>query len=501
MRCFFAAFTAFFIVANVAGNCATPADSGAVTTTQSTNSQFLLTLTPLPGGSGIFTTNPSSVSGYFNPGTRVSITAVPEPGYQFAGFNIPGAGLTNPVTVTVNGPITVTANFTGSGSPLGFFPVTPCRLVDTRGLNGKSGAFGPPGLAAGVPRVFPLISDGCGLPGSAQAFSLNLTVVPSQPVPYLSAWPTGRPYPGVSTLNSTDASTIADAAIVPSGGGSITVLSGGNTDLIMDTNGYFAPPNGSELEFFPVAPCRIADTRRSQPFGGPFGPPSLAVNEQREFPLNVSACNVPTAARAYSLNLTAVPEGPLPYLSTWAAGQPYPGVSTLNSNDGATIANAAIVPAGNAGGAITVMAGGNTDLIIDMNGYFAPPADGFHFYAVIPCRVADTRSSQSFAGSFGPPSLVASVQRDFPIANSNCGIPSSARAYSLNMTVVPKGPLSFLSVWPAGQAFPNVSTLNSPKGTTLANAAIVPAGVDGAITVVAGNATDLIIDINGYFAP
>jgi hypothetical protein len=68
------------------------------------------------------------------------------------------------------------------------------------------------------------------------------------------------------------------------------------------------------------------------------------------------------------------------------------------------------------------------------------------------------------------------------------------------MTVVPQGPLSFLSAWPAGQGYPGVSTLNSTDGNVIANAAIVPAGTNGEITVVAGNPTDLIIDIVGYFA-
>ena len=35
----------------------------------------------------------------------------------------------------------------------------------------------------------------------------------------------------------------------------------------------------------------------------------------------------------------------------------------------------------------------------------------------------------------------------------------------------------------------------------IANAAIVPAGTGGAVTVLASNPTDLIIDIVGYFAP
>ena len=85
--------------------------------------------------------------------------------------------------------------------------------------------------------------------------------------------------------------------------------------------------------------------------------------------------------------------------------------------------------------------------------------------------------------------------------NSACNIPASAQAYALNTTVVPQGRLDFLSVWPAGQSYPTVSTLNAPKGLVTANAAIVPAGTNGAIAVAVGNPTDLIIDINGYFAP
>jgi len=45
------------------------------------------------------------------------------------------------------------------------------------------------------------------------------------------------------------------------------------------------------------------------------------------------------------------------------------------------------------------------------------------------------------------------------------------------MTVVPSGPLGFLSAWPSGNPQPGSSTLNDPTGTIVANAAIVPAGV------------------------
>jgi hypothetical protein len=56
-------------------------------------------------------------------------------------------------------------------------------------------------------------------------------------------------------------------------------------------------------------------------------------------------------------------------------------------------------------------------------------------------------------------------------------------------------------MWPSGQTQPLVSTLNAPTGTVTANAAVVPAGTDGNVSVSATNDTDLLLDVNGYFAP
>ena len=91
--------------------------------------------------------------------------------------------------------------------------------------------------------------------------------------------------------------------------------------------------------------------------------------------------------------------------------------------------------------------------------------------------------------------------RSCPIPSSACGIPSTAAAYSLNVTVVPDGMLQYLTAWPTGAGQPLVSTLNSWDGAVVANAAIVPAGTGGAISVFVTNRTHVILDINGYFAP
>ena len=97
--------------------------------------------------------------------------------------------------------------------------------------------------------------------------------------------------------------------------------------------------------------------------------------------------------------------------------------------------------------------------------------------------------------------MSAGQTRDVPAVASACALSAMAQAYSLNATVVPSGLLGFLSLWPAGQPQPFVSTLNSFDGTVVSNAAIVPAGTGGSVSAYVAHPTELILDVNGYFAP
>jgi uncharacterized repeat protein (TIGR01451 family) len=300
----------------------------------------------------------------------------------------------------------------------------------------------------------------------------------------------GTSYPAITVTVNVGASAASPQvnSVSVSGGGSATATAADSTMIVIA---------GPALRFVPVPPCRVADTRLA---AGPFGAPALAAGISRDFVLPAGPCaGIPANASAYSLNLTVVPLGGLGFLSVWPAGQPQPVVSTLNSTDGRVKANAAIVPAG-VSGAITVFATNSTHLIIDINGYFVPAigVQNLAFYPVTPCRVADTRLT---TGTFGGPALAPLVPRNIPVSASPCGIPATAQAYAVNMTVVPFSGLGYLATWPAGSPRPLVSTLNDTTGTVVANAAIVPAGVNGAITVFATDATHLIVDINGYFAP
>ena len=268
-----------------------------------------------------------------------------------------------------------------------------------------------------------------------------------------------------------------------------------------NANDQFLPisvvAGASPLEFVPLQnPCRLVDTR---PANGGLGP--IRGGTYQEFNLTrLGDCGIPTTAAAYSLNLAVVPEGPLGYLTIWPYGQAQPLVATMNS-DGRIKANAAIVAAGNFG-VVDVYVTNTTNLVIDINGYFQPAGSStLAYYPLPPCRLFDTRDSQT-----GGPFLQGRQERDFNLLQSfNECIPQGVTpsAYSLNVTAVPHQsgqPLSYLTVWPTGQPMPQTSTLNNPTGTIVANAVITRAAANGDLAVYPTNDTDLVIDINGYFA-
>jgi hypothetical protein len=373
----------------------------------------------------------------------------------------------------------------GFGVGLGFVPVKPCRIADTRNADGP---FGGPLIAGGTSRDFFVPQSSCGIPVSARAYALNIAVIPSDTLGYLTVSPTGEARPLVSTLNSYDGRIKANAAIVGAGSdGGVNVFASNATHIVIDVTGYFDAVNSSAMLFVPVPPCRVMDTRN---IDGPLGGPGIAASVARDVPARESACELDRTATAYSLNFTAIPHDPLGFLSAWPSGQTQPLAAILNAPTGTVVANGAILQAGILGD-ISVFATQDTDLVIDTNGYFAPmwTYRGLRFYSMVPCRALDTRMGD------GP--LSGAAIYDIGTA---CGIPSSAQALVVNATVVPKGPLGYLTLWPADRVQPLVSTLNALDGFVTSNMAIVPV-TDNRIGAFASGTTDLILDVSGYFAP
>ena len=383
--------------------------------------------------------------------------------------------------------VVVTAMSAVAQTALRFTPVTPCRIVDTRNPDGQ---FGGPAIQGATFRSFPLTQGSCNIPAGAWGYSLNVTVIPTGPLGYLTVWPSDQDQPLVSTLNAWDGEVKANATTVLSGtaGAAVSVFASDTTEVVLDINGYYTPVNDSNLAFYPLPPCRVADTRNPD---GPLGGPFLQGGEERDFPITqANACNVPPNALEYSVNITAVPRAPLGFLTVWPTGQAQPYVSTLNSPTGTVTANAAIVAAGS-GGDIAVFPTADTDLVIDINGYFGAAApNGLSLYSVVPCRVLDTRQGIGvFTGELA-----------VNVAASACAPPSNAQAFLVNATVVPPAALGYLTLWADGSSQPLVSTLNAQDGMIASNMAIVPT-TNGSIDAFASDPTELVLDLLAYVAP
>jgi hypothetical protein len=409
---------------------------------------------------------------------------------------VSGAGTFSAVLVTP-GARTITASDVAAGAVSGtsasvtvsaatglrYIAVTPCRLVDTRSV-----ATGGPFIPSGASKdFFPV--GACGIPASAQAYSLNVAVVPHGPLGFLTVWPAGQTRATVATLNSLDGRIKSNAAIVPAGaGGAVSAFATNDTDVILDINGYFVPASDpAGLAFYPLPPCRLVDTRSNLLSSG-----AIAGGTSRTLPLLSSACGVPATARAYSLNFVVVPPGPLGFLTAYPTGVAQPSAATLNALTGTVTANAGIVPAGT-GGSIDVFASNPTDLVVDINGYFAPPAaGGLSLYNLPPCRALDTRLP------LGTPAFNGTKNID--VTGSLCGGTSAVKAYVFNSTVVPPAALGFLTLWPQGSVQPTVATLNALDAAITNNLAIVPTN-NTQVSAFASNPTHLILDLFGYFAP
>src|SRR5579862_512922 len=122
---------------------------------------------------------------------------------------------------------------------------------------------------------------------------------------------------------------------------------------------------------------------------------------------------------------------------------------------------------------------------------------GAGYTPIAPVRVLDTRFATGLSGPF-----VASTPRTFMVAGAN-GIPGNAVAVTGNLTVTNQNAAGYVTLSPTPSANPSSSTLNFPLGDTRANNVTIALAADGSLSAVykaaAGHATNLILDVSGYF--
>ena len=117
------------------------------------------------------------------------------------------------------------------------------------------------------------------------------------------------------------------------------------------------------------------------------------------------------------------------------------------------------------------------------------------FHPLNPVRILDTRSS--LGGHLGKISSTAA----FNLQVTGGAVPAGASAVEFNLTVVKPTTASFLTVWPAGSAQPNVSNINYSVNQTVANSNTVRLSSNGKMTIKPGTgSTHVLVDIAGYYS-
>ena len=141
-----------------------------------------------------------------------------------------------------------------------FFPVAPCRLLDTRIGTGLYAGPKAPGTGVAFSVNDPLavqggLAAGCGIPGVAPpALSVVVTAVPTNTGQgNLRTYPTGGTIPTASAVNYQGGVVVASGTITQSCTACADELTArnqgaGTTHIVVDVTGYFARPNATALD-------------------------------------------------------------------------------------------------------------------------------------------------------------------------------------------------------------------------------------------------------------
>ncbi len=125
----------------------------------------------------------------------------------------------------------------------------------------------------------------------------------------------------------------------------------------------------------------------------------------------------------------------------------------------------------------------------------AGPGD---YYTLTPCRLSDTRLAP---GMYGGPAVLPGER--VLVATGQCGIPATAKALAVNLTVISPGTTGHLKVFPGNGTPATATAVSFTAGLNRANNALVMLSSSGSgafgISNTTGMPVDVAIDVFGYF--
>jgi hypothetical protein len=425
----------------------------------------------------------------------------------------------------------------------------PIRVVDTRAGQTAlyNGSNGSPRFTAGQTVTYTLGNityGGYSIPAEAQVVVATIAAIGPVGQGFLTIYPgtAGATLPTISSLSYRDVSdtgVTSNTSYLNLGtGGVVNVYSKSATDLVMDISGYYAPagtkdPNNvsAGLLYFPLPqPIRLLDTRAGAT--ALYTGSSFNAGDTKNYTLNNIGYNgggitvttpitIPAAAKALVANTTVVGAVGQGYLTIYPGpvGSPLPTISSMNYRDASNTSSSSY-PTLDGSGVINVYSLRAADLIMDVSGYFAPvgtvdpnniSAGLFYTPLPQPIRVLDTRAGQTALYSGGGQFSAGGI-RSYELTNitypptGGYNIPATTKALVANTTVIGPAVQGFLVIYPgpAGATIPLVSSLNYRSGTvgaTTSNPSHVTVSSLGVANIYSLRATDIVMDVSGYYVP
>ncbi len=279
------------------------------------------------------------------------------------------------------------------------------------------------------------------------------------------------------------------------------------THVVIDINGFYAPPATGGLFFHPLPkPIRLLETR--QGLSGCQTPGAALQANSTRLQTGVLTCDgvtIPTGAQALVGNATTTNSQSNGFLTLFPADASRPFTASSNFVAGIN-RNAPFTVGLSLNGEFNIFTAATTDLIIDVMGYFSTQANDVNGQGLLftslgsPLRLLDTRAGQPGCFNTGAPMTGGTAfTQDTQVPCTN--VIAAARGLVGNVSALNATANGFLTFWPSNAARPTVATSNYQTGRVFNRHFTVGLGPDAAFNRFASSTTDVIIDISGFFAP
>jgi hypothetical protein len=267
------------------------------------------------------------------------------------------------------------------------------------------------------------------------------------------------------------------------------------------TRAYTVMVSGNGLLFYPLpAPVRLLDTRPGASPNACSQPDTPIAGQTSRLQPGRNLCTIPANAQALTGNVTTVDSGG-GFLTLYPSDAQQPTVASTNYGVNEIINNVFTVGLG-ADGAFKIFANNTTDVVVDVTGYYAPPATGGLYFHPLPAPVRLLETRAGFNGCVTPGAPLAGNADSTQQAISACtGIPAATRAIVGNATTVGPQGGGFLTIFPADAVRPLVASSNFNTGQVVNGPFTVGLATNGQFKIYTTATTDLVVDVLGYYSP